>query len=269
MLDLAELTEIIIYPIKSLAGIYLEQAIVKPTGLQDDRMMMLVDDNGLFISQRKYPQLALLGVEMEDGIVTVTQPDGNFITITNTSFDSQNIGVKVWKDDCSGIVAANATNLWFSQFLSISVRLIKYDKQNPRVTDPDYSKAGDIVSFADGFPLLVISQASLDDLNSRLNLPVTMRNFRPNIVISGCDAYSEDGWQKIRLGKVIFDAAKLCGRCIMTTVDPITGKRSLDHQPFKTLSQYREKNGQVNFGMNLIPRSEGKAKIGDSITAIE
>jgi len=274
MSGLTSLSEIIIYPIKSLAGISLEQSKVNPEGLMADRMMMLVDEHGLFITQRTSPRLALLNVTMSENTIRVARPDGNFVLISEASFSNQTINVRIWKDDCSGSVATSSINAWFSQFLGVRVQLIKYDRQNPRATDPEYANENDIVSFADGFPLLVISQASLDDLNQKLNVSVTMKNFRPNIVVAssimdGADAYAEDHWRRIKLGAIIFDAVKLCSRCILTSVDPKTGRRREDREPLKTLSEYRKINGQVCFGMNLIPRSKGEIRIGDRLEIIE
>ena len=260
-----QLTEIIIYPIKSLAGISLSEAQVNRSGLKQDRMMMLVDDNGLFISQRKFSQLALLKVELTTAGIKVSMPDSSSIEIHKASFSEDKIDVKIWNDHCVVFVAINEVNLWFSEFLGRSVRLIKYDDSNPRPTDPAYSNQDDIVSFADGFPILVISQSSLDDLNSKLDKPVSMKNFRPNLVVKDCEAFAEDNWQHIKIGDINFDAVKLCSRCIMTTVDPLNGKRDQQGEPYKTLSQYREIEGKVCLGMNLISRSRGALSIGDSV----
>jgi len=259
------LSEIIIYPIKSLAGISLLNSQVNPEGLKQDRLMMLVDDNSLFITQRKFPQLALLNIELISSGIVVSMSDSSSIEINEESFSEEKTDVRIWKDNCIAFVANTEINLWFSRFLNISVRLIKYDHSYPRAIDQDFSKPDDIVSFADGFPLLVISQSSLDDLNSQLDMPVSMKNFRPNLVVKGCAAFTEDSWKKIKIGEIVFDAVKLCGRCIMTTVDPQHGKRSQDGEPYQTLSKYREIEGNVCFGMNLIPRDKGMLSTGETI----
>ncbi|MCF6193506.1 MAG: MOSC domain-containing protein [Kangiellaceae bacterium] len=263
------LSEIIIYPIKSLAGISLSNSEVNLEGLKQDRMMMLVDDSGLFITQRKFPQLALLNVASTALGIKVSMPDSSSVEIEEESFLEEKIDVRIWKDNCVAFVASNEINLWFSQFLTISVRLIKYDHSNPRATDQEYSKPGDIVSFADGFPLLVIAQSSLDDLNRKLDIAVSMKNFRPNLVVNDSDAFAEDKWKQVKIGEVVFDAVKMCSRCIMTTVNPHNGRRSEDGEPYKTLSGYREISGKVCLGMNLIPRNKGILSLGESIQLID
>jgi uncharacterized protein YcbX len=256
-----KLTSINIHPVKSLAGISVNSAQVNPYGLLNDRNMMLVDDNGIFISQRKYPQMALIKTKLLNNVLTVSAP--NMSEITLNEFSHRSILVDVWGDACHGFVAQEKINQWFSQYLDFSVKLVKYDHQQPRVTDPQYSQANDIVSFADGFPLLVISQASLDDLNTRLNTPVTMKHFRTNLVIDGCEAYAEDNFKNLKIGNIEFEAVKPCSRCVLTTVNPKTGIKSSDTEPLRTLSQYRKTDKGVIFGMNLIPRGKGSIKLGD------
>jgi len=262
------LTGIRMYPVKSLAGIDLDQTEVQLQGLQDDRLFMLVDENGLFITQRKYPQLALINVKITQGGFNFVATNSTPLNIGSANFQSETVPVKIWQDHCLGIVADEKTNQWFSRYLGFPVRLIQYNHQAPRASDPNYSNPDDIVSFADGFPLLVISQASLNDLNSKLETPVSMTNFRPNIIIDGCDAFAEDDWKQIRIGEVIFDAVKRCSRCVLTTVDPETGIKSENGQPLKTLSQYRKAEGGVFFGMNLIPRSAGTIQVNDMVEFI-
>ncbi len=262
------LTGVRIYPVKSLAGIRLEQANVQPQGLQDDRLFMLVDENGLLITQRKYPQLALLKTQMIDQGIRIDTSNFSPLIIAEKDFLNETALVKIWQDECVGIVASEQVNQWFSQYLDSSVRLIKYNQKAPRAIDPNYSSPNDIVSFADGFPLLVISDASLQDLNSKLETPVTMTNFRPNIIVDGCEAFAEDDWKQIRIGEVVFDAVKRCSRCVFTTVNPETGVKSNNGQPLKTLSQYRKADGGVLFGMNLIPRSKGIIRVNDKLEII-
>ncbi len=262
------LTGIRIYPVKSLAGIYLDQAEVQPQGLQDDRLFMLVDEKGLFITQRKYPQLALIKVQpMENGF-NFRVGNNLPLVIQDVNFETKTLNIKIWQDECIGLVADEKVNQWFSQYLGFPVKLIKYDYRTPRASDPHYSLPSDIVSFADGFPLLVMSQSSLSDLNSKLESPVTMTNFRPNIIVNGCAAFAEDDWQQIRIGEVVFDAVKRCSRCVLITINPETGIKSDKGQPLKTLSQYRKGDGGVLLGMNLIPRSKGVIRVNDKIEII-
>jgi len=263
------LTDITVFPVKSLAGIQLNESQVTPFGLKNDRMKMLVDNQGVFISQRKFPQMALIKTQILDQQLRLTAPAMAPLTIGHEHFTDQSLAVDVWGDTCFGFVADKQINRWLSQFLDLPVRLVSYDASQPRATDPKYALRDDQVSFADGFPLLVISQASLADLNSRLETPVPMSAFRPNIVIDGCDAYAEDQWQQIRVGEVVFDAVKPCSRCVLTTVDPQTGIRRGDGQPLKMLSQYRRAPGGVMFGMNLIPRSPGTIRLNDPVECVK
>ncbi len=260
-----KLSQITYYPIKSIAGIHVEQTEVEQIGLKNDRQMMLVDSDGNFITQRKYPQLALIGIQVYEQGYKLTKPNSPSLTLSSNSFTPQQMQVTVWGDKCQAYIAEPNVNDWFSEFLGFEVKLAKYNFQQPRPTDQAYSNPNDIVSFADGFPLLVISQESLNDLNQRLELPVSMTHFRPNLVIEGVNAYAEDNWKQITIGNVTFDAVKPCSRCVLTTVDPQTGKKDPNSQPLKTLSQYRKTKDGVIFGMNLIPRSLGTLSVNDRV----
>lgn len=265
-----QLSEIYVYRVKSLAGFSISKSEVSPLGLKNDRMMMLVDENGVFISQRKYPQLALIKLqEKTNAELTFLSGENNSLVVNlDADFTANSVDVEVWKDRCSGYVATDPVNQWFSAFLDKQVRLVNYNLNNPRPTDPDYSIKGDAVSYADGFPLLVISQASLAELNARLDTPVSMRNFRPNLVVDGCEPFAEDDWKQIKIGEIVFDAVKRCSRCVLTTVDPDSGQKRPDAEPLKTLSQYRRGPGGVFFGMNLIPRNTGTLNLQDKVEII-
>lgn len=262
------LTEIYRYPIKSLSGLPINSSKVENYGLENDRCIMLVDENGLFISQRKHPQLALIKVQSESNEITLASINQTTITIGKDSFSNSKMKVEIWGDSCDVFVAKEELNLWFSKLLQQKVYLVKYDLNKPRATDLDYSRPTDIVSFADGFPILMISQSSLDDLNSKLKEPVSMLNFRPNLVVDGCDAFVEDRWKTIKIGSVEFDLVKQCSRCVLTTIDPKTGVKSVKGQPLKMLSSYRRNKTGVVFGMNLIPRNNGSVYLEDAIEVI-
>lgn len=256
-----KLSQITYYPIKSLAGINVSESEVSTIGLNNDRQMMLVDKNGTFVTQRKHPSLALIKVEQNSDGYLISKPESKSLLINSSVFTQTEKQVVVWGDQCQAFVAQKNVNSWFSEYLNFEVELVNYNHKKPRATDPNYSRADDVVSFADGFPLLVISQASLDDLNQRLDEPVEMRNFRPNIVIEGVEAYAEDDWNSITIGDVEFAAVKKCSRCVLTTVDPDTGIKNSKGEPLKTLSKYRRGEGGVIFGMNLIPRTLGRISI--------
>ncbi len=266
---MSSLTQLFTYPIKSTAGISLSESLLTALGLEYDRHWMLVDENNKFITQRKYSQMALIKPEFEKNSLSIVAPGMETLSVPLTTQNESPEKVIVWKDVCDGFNCGEDINQWFSEYLKVNVKLVAYDRNQPRATDPLYSKTDDVVSFADGFPLLITSTSSLNDLNSRLQTPVTMTHFRPNLVVDFPAAFAEDNWKRIRIGDLEFDAVKPCSRCILTTVDPLTGVRRQDGEPLKTLTNYRKQSSGVIFGMNLIPRSRGTLKVGDDFEVLE
>jgi uncharacterized protein YcbX len=259
--------DIFIYPIKSLSGIRLTKAKVEEKGFAYDRRWMLVDQEGIFLSQRKHPELALFRVEIDGEALVVTyQKDGQSIHIpTNLATGPERI-VTVWDDQMEAKAVHSDFDAWFSGILGFAVSLVQMPESTHRKVDPRYAVNGESVSFADGMPYLLIGQRSLDELNSRLEEPVPMNRFRPNIVFSGGSPYLEDSLRKIRIGEVDFEVVKPCARCVMTTVDQSTGIKG--KEPLKTLSSYRTLNGKVYFGQNLIAVHSGEVSVGDVIRPI-
>ncbi|MDX1336277.1 MAG: MOSC domain-containing protein, partial [Gammaproteobacteria bacterium] len=210
-----------------------------------------------------------INTQMTKEQVIVSFPDMEPLTLPLRLDNGQDIQVTVWKDNCMALEAGDEINQWFSHALGQDLRLVYMPDTTERRVDPDYGQESDITSFSDGFPLLLISEASLDDLNDRLEQPLNMRRFRPNLVVRGCPAYAEDSWKRIRIGDIEFDIVKSCSRCIVTTINPDTGERSTDSEPLRTLSLYRRKGNKVYFGQNLIHRGTGKLQIGASIEVLE
>jgi uncharacterized protein len=260
------LSEINIYPIKSTRGIALRSAQVEHRGIQFDRRWMLVDETGLFISQREAPRLALVRTQLGKDTITVNAPGRQDLFLPAKLTGSERISAQVWDDAVRVIPAGMEAGQWFSEFLGSECRLVFMPDDSLRSVEPEYSVGSDIVSLADGFPLLLISQSSLDDLNARLANPVPMNRFRPNIVVSGSGAFDEDKWKEIRVGDLILRIAKPCSRCITTTVDQATGIQG--KEPLATLSQYRNVNGKVYFGQNAIPENDAVINIGDRVEII-
>lgn len=258
------LSEIWIYPIKSLGGIALREAVVEERGLRYDRRWMLVDTDGKFITQRKVHEMALMDVALETDGLTVTRRsfphDTLFIPFEPTL--QEPMEVQVWDDQVQAVTVSEEANRWFSRYLNRSARLVKMPEQTIRLVDPCYAKNEEAVSFADGYPLLVISQASLDELNTRLPEPVSMRRFRPSIVIQGTPPHAEDAWTDLQIGSATFKAVKPCARCVLTTIDPTTGQTG--SEPLKTLATYRNQNGKILFGMNLLAQP-GRIAVGDRV----
>ncbi len=261
-----KVTEINIYPIKSTRRIALMETKVSPRGLPWDRRWMLIDSDGKFMTARQHPTLATVETCFTGNALRVSVNDGRPLELPLQPSDSKVISVTVWRDQCDAVPAGEEADAWFSEFLGIPCQLVQMTDDLVRGVDPGFGQPGDEVSFADGFPLLLLCEASLNDLNSRLDEAVSMRRFRPNLVVDGEQPYAEDNWQRLRVGEVEFAGVKNCSRCVFTTVDPDTGIKHPDKEPLRTLSSYRRRpEGGVYFGQNLIPRSGGIIRVGDAV----
>ncbi|WP_205502981.1 MOSC domain-containing protein [Rufibacter psychrotolerans] len=263
------LSEIYIYPIKSLGGISLTSAEVEERGLRYDRRWMLIDESGVFLTQRKLAEMALLQVALtpEGLLVTHKTKDLAPLVVPYETHSTRSTLVTVWEDICFAYLVSNEANAWFSQALGIPCRLVYMPDNSIRLIDPNYAKHNEKVSFADGYPFLVIGQESLNDLNGRLEQPVPMNRFRPTFVFTGGTPYAEEKWKTFKIGDVLFYGAKPCGRCNVTTIDQSTAQAG--QEPLKTLATYRTQGNKVIFGMNLIGLSTGTVSVGDSITVME
>lgn len=262
-----ELSEIWIYPIKSLGGISLQQSNVTHRGLEHDRRWMLVDDDGVFLSQRTTPELALFQTEIEGDFLIISHkesPNNKIKAPLNPALqeDRENIKTVLWEDSIDAYEVDEKISDWFSVILKCSVRLVYMPNESHRKVDPDYAiTSADISSFSDGFPFLIIGQSSLDDLNSRLKESVPMKRFRPNFVFTGGAAYEEEIWSEFTIGNFPFYGVKPCGRCVMVTVDPEKGSIA-GKEPLATLSKYKRVGNNVIFGQNLIAQQEGSIAVG-------
>ncbi len=265
-----QVTELNIYPIKSTRRIALQESKVLPRGLPWDRRWMLVDAAGGFITARQQPRLAMVQTAVAGGELRVEGPGQAPLQFPLVPPRQPLTPVTVWRDTLQAAPVGAAADAWFSAFLGQSCRLVQLTDELVRPVDPRYGQPGDEVSFADGYPLLLLSEASLTDLNRRLSQPVPMRRFRPNLVIDGELPYAEDGWRRLRVGEVEFAGVKNCSRCIVTTIDPDCGEKDAAGEPLRTLSGYRRRpQGGVFFGQNLIPRSKGVIRVGDPVVVLE
>lgn len=260
--------DLYIYPIKSLGGIRREDAFALERGFDQDRRLMLIDEHGKFITQRVFHQLSLLETGLSGSKVVVRHKkySEKQLTISLKPESGAMIDVTVWDDRTKAIHLSDDADNWFSEFLQKPCKLVYMPEDSHRQVDSRYSEKGENVSFADAFPYLLIGQASLDDLNSRLSDPVPMNRFRPNIVVQGSPAFEEDRWELIQIADVRFKIAKPCARCILTTVDQETGIKG--QEPLLTLSQYRSFNHKVLFGQNLIALNNGIIKANDPVTVL-
>jgi uncharacterized protein len=260
------LSEIWIYPIKSLGGIRLETAEVMPKGLKYDRRWMLVDSNGDFLTQRELHQMALFKLALVDENLLVTHKEDK-ILIPISIEGSKSKGARIWDDNIIVNLTGDHYDRWFSEKLGMDCHLVQFPEANPRQIDQKYAKQDEHVSLADGYPFLIIGQSSLDDLNQKLDKPVPMNRFRPNFVFTGANEFAEDSWKIIRIGSVVFNVVKPCARCVLTTVDQDTGITS--NEPLRTLASYRKQNNKVLFGQNMIALQTGSIKQNDRIEIIE
>lgn len=260
-------TGLTVYPIKSTAGIDVDACAVEAQGLAGDRRWMVVDEFGEFLTGCDFPLLTQVRSRIEAHGLTVSAPGMETLAIPVPERANQSLPVRVWNDECRALATDPAAARWFTRLLEIRCRLVFMADTGQRPVDFDYGEPGDRVSFADGYPLLLVSEASLDDLNARLDEPVSMRRFRPNLVVGGCGPFDEDGWRSVRIGETRFDLVKRCARCVFTTVDPDTGEKHARLEPLRTLSTFRRApSGGVLFGQNLIPRVTGTIRLGDVVT---
>lgn len=258
------LTEINIYPIKSLGGISLQSSVVEERGLKYDRRWVLVDESKTFFTQRDLPEMALLNVSIENNGLKLQHKTKNVepLFIPFEFEHSVKDKVVIWDDIVIGEFYNPQIDEWFSEIIGIKCHLVKMPESTNREVDKNYVK-NKIVSFADGYPFLIIGQSSLDDLNSRMEVPLPMNRFRTNFVFTGGKPFEEDNWKKFKIGEIKFRAVKPCARCVITTTDQETAERA--HEPLLTLSKYRKIDNKVMFGMNLVCESTGKVEVGDKI----
>ncbi len=258
-----QVSQLFIYPIKSLGGISVTSAQVTDRGFQYDRRWMLVDVNNEFITQRDFPKMALLQVQIkEDGLHVQHKKNSNQIVVPFHS-SGETFSVQVWSDVCKGREVDSLVSEWFSDVLSIKCKLVQMPDSTRRRVDTRYASNKEITSFADGFPFLLIGQASLDNLNGRLQKSLPMNRFRPSIVVDGSLPFEEDGWARFSINNIDFFGVKLCARCVITTInqdDATNGK-----EPLHTLSTYRKFQNKIYFGQNLLHNGEGTLNIGDEV----
>jgi uncharacterized protein YcbX len=259
------------FPLKSAQGQSLARAQLDVLGLSGDRRWMIVDGgNGRFLTQRILPQLTQLKAQWLDAQHLLLSTAGRSdLLVALPTAEAELRTVTVWSDSLQVPDAGDAAALWLSEWLGRPCRLVQVPAERARQVDQTYAKVGDSVGFADGFPLLLIGQASLDDLSARVGRPLEMLRFRPNLVVSGSEPYAEDRWRRIRIGGLEFRLVKGCSRCIMTTLDPVTGERSADREPLATLKTYRERDGEVYFGQNLLHSGPGELAVGMSVEVLE
>ncbi|KAG1707801.1 Mitochondrial amidoxime reducing component 2 [Nymphon striatum] len=258
------ITELNIYPVKSLSGISLQASKLDNMGLKYDRRWMIVSPDGKFLSQRKLPHMALVKTSLTNEKLTLSKTGLDDHLVPDVSNEADEMLVELWGDKVKARKVGDVSDQWLSEAIGVECHLVFIPDNEVRQCDLEYAEEGNRTGFADGFPLLLISEASLADLNKRLDNPVEMRRFRPNIVVAGCSAFAEDEWTHFTAGDIEMKGVKLCSRCVMTTVDPEKGKRS-GAEPLATLMKYRKQGNKVLFGMNVIHQDRGSLRVGDVI----
>lgn len=262
-------SQLFIYPIKSLGGIELTSVEVGDRGFTYDRRWMLVDENNQFMTQRDTPEMALLKTSFHKDSLQVTLKSNVLenILIPLTIGNQKRITVRIWDDTCDAIEPGDHFNEWFSDILRKKCTLVYMPDDSLRKVDGNYAAHEEIIAFSDGYPILLIGQASLDDLNSRLKEAVPINRFRPNMVFIGSRAFEEDEFVQFNIGALNFMGVKLCGRCVMTTIDQ--NKAIKNKEPLQTLSTYRQANNKIYFGQNLLHTGTGMIHIHDEVTVLK
>ncbi|MBL0742403.1 MOSC domain-containing protein [Chryseolinea lacunae] len=257
------LSEIWIYPVKSLGGIRLQHAEVEKKGLRHDRRWMLVDLEGKFLTQRVHPVMALFKQSIDDHHLTIHFKGDVLSLDLHPDYIPQPLSVTVWDDTVTAFEVSAHVSQWFSERMEMPCRLVYFPEDNARPVDPGYATPQDHVSLADAFPLLIIGQSSLDDLNQRLAEPLPMNRFRPNLVFTGGQPYEEDTWKHFTVGTTRFIGAKPCARCVLTTVNQDTAVKGAE--PLRTLATYRKRDNKIYFGQNVLTVDHATVAVGDAI----
>jgi uncharacterized protein YcbX len=257
------LTGINIYPIKSACGIALSEWQTDAFGLLYDRRWMVVDEAGMFITQRTHPRLALVAVQVDGPVLRIDAPGMATLEMPLRPSASAMTQVVVWNFSGPATWLGEEAARWFTAFLGTACSLVHMGDDVVRPANPLFAPAETRVSFADGYPILLISEESLADLNRRLSAPLPMNRFRPNLVVAGAEAYAEDQWRTIEIGGMLLRVVKPCFRCVITTTDQATAERG--REPLRTLARYRRVDGEVMFGQNVVHESTGNLRVGDTI----
>ena len=262
----AYISQLAIYPLKSTAGIALQHAELTSLGLQWDRRWLLVDDNGKFVTQRQYAKMALIHCQVIEGVLHVTAP--NMPLLMAMPHHPQELFVSVWQDSVMALTVSVAADQWFSRYLGFSVRLVFFPEQSQRQVDTTWAGEGHKTAFSDGFPILVISQASFDDLSLHWQQTIDWRRFRPNIVIAGnFPAYWEDRCRGLKIGEIELALVKPCSRCVIPSIHPETAEK--DSSLLKVLQQHRRRDdGKTYLGQNAIIKQAQRGavlNVGDKV----
>ncbi len=260
------LKDIFVYPIKSCRGYRLDTCAIDAYGLVNDRRYLVTDLKGVQRTAREFPRMVLIEPRIVDGELLVEAP--NHRTLRVPGRESVITNIVAWDDMCEAMDCGEEAAEWFSRYLGVPCRLVKMHAEFKRPVDAKYRVRDAQVTFADAYPFLMLSTASVDDLSKRVRASMVIERFRPNLVVTHCEAYAEDSWQTIQMGEITFYGVKRCSRCVLTTVDPETAEPG--KEPLSTLSSYRKNTeGKVLFGQNVIcEQTSGVIRAGEKINII-
>ncbi|MFF8950787.1 MOSC domain-containing protein [Streptomyces sp. NPDC014940] len=270
----ARLRSIHVHPVKAFRGVSPREAVVEPWGPAGDRRWALIDDGGKVVTQREQPRLALAAAEpLPGGGVRLSAPGREPLEVAVPE-PADTVPASVFGTKVPAVPASAVAHAWCSGLVGAAVRLVHMDDPAVRrPLDPGHALPGETVSFADGFPLLLTTVASLDALNGLIARgdhaaegPLPMKRFRPNMVVEGTEPWAEDDWSRVAIGEVVFRVAKACARCVVTTTDQDTARRS--REPLHTLARHRRVGGRLLFGQNLVPVAPGTVRVGDPVRVL-
>lgn len=257
-------SELYIYPLKSGRGLSLPHVNYNARGPALDRQWMVINSKNRFLTQRQKAHMCLIETSIADDALILNAPGMEELSL---SFYESEIDVTVWQDNVTALDCGSKAASWISRYLETSdCRIVIMPESTKRLVDENYATQQQTVSFADGFPSLIISQASLDDFNQKIDTPISMINFRPNIVISDCAPYAEDNWKELRINGIQFSLVKPCSRCIMPSINPETGAKQME--VLHALNKYRRKDKATYFGQNALHNTSGIINVGDKVEII-
>ena len=262
------LTGLYLYPVKSLGGYAVPEAEVTARGLRHDRRWLLVDERNRFMTQRQQPELALLAVAPAYNGFLIShrqRPDLLPLFIPFEATAERTLFVTVWDDILWAWRGAPEADAWFATALGRPCRLVYMSDMVRRDVEPELNPEGQLVSFADGYPFLLVGETALADLNARLAQPVPLNRFRPNLVFGGGEAYEDDLWENFDIGELPFRAVRGCGRCVLTTIDQQTATKNAVGEPLRTLATYRKAESSTLFGQNVTGPDQGRLRVGDAL----
>ncbi len=257
------LSQIYLYPVKSLAGIQVDEWPVDKNGLLYDRKWMLIDGQRQFLSQRRLPRMALIKTRIEQDRLILSAPGQEELVLALNPKTGETIEVSIWHDQCQAKTVSAQADQWFARFLQTDCRLVYHPDDQQRQVDRHYAYPTDQTAYSDGFPFLIISENSLQALNQAMPIKVGMARFRPNLVVADCDSYAEDRWRSININGIGFRLPKPCSRCSVPGIDPetaISGK-----EPLTTLSRLRKWQNKIYFGQNALHDSHGNLVVGATV----